>query len=80
LDPGLTTDVVKAGDSVFMWFMTRVTGLLPDFRQFDDVDYVAHGFDIPSDLVLVQLFTALAYVAAVFAIGYFFMRTREVAR
>ena len=80
LEPGLTTDVVKAGDQVFMWFMTHVTTLLPDFRNFDDVDYVAHGFDIPADTILIQLFTALAYVAAVFAIGYFFLRTREVAR
>jgi len=80
LEPGLTTDVVKAGDQVFMWFMSHVTTLLPDFRHFDDVDYVAHGFDIPPDTILIQLFTALAYVAAVFAIGYFFLRTREVAR
>jgi hypothetical protein len=28
----------------------------------------------------VQVFTALGYVAAVFAVGYFFLRTREVAR
>jgi hypothetical protein len=44
------------------------------------VNYVAHGFDIPADVVLVQLFTGLGYLVAVFAIGYFFMRTREVAR
>jgi len=80
LDPGLTTDVVKASDKVFMWAMERITSLLPDFRRFDDVDYVAHGFDIPPEVVLVQVFIALGYVAAVFAIGYFFLRTREVAR
>lgn len=80
LEPGLATDVVKASDRVFMWVMERITSLLPDFRRFDDVDYVAHGFDIPPEVVLVQVFTALGYVAAVFAIGYFFLRTREVAR
>jgi hypothetical protein len=80
MEPGLTTDVVKTGDSIFMWFMTHVTGLLPDFRRFDNVDYLAHGFDIPPQVVMVQFFTALGYVAAVFAIGYFFLRTREVAR
>ena len=80
LEPGLTTDVVKASDKVFMWMMERITSLLPNFRQFDDVDYVAHGFDIPPEVVLVQVFTALGYVAAVFAVGYFFLRTREVAR
>ncbi len=79
-EPGLTTDVVKASDTVFMWAMERITSLLPDFRHFDNVDYLAHGFDIPPEVVLVQVFTALGYVAAVFAVGYFFLRTREVAR
>ena len=80
MEPGMSTDVIQSGDRIFMWIMTRVTGLLPDFRQFDNVDYVAHGFDIPPDVVLVQVFTALGYIAAVFAIGYLFLRTREVAR
>jgi hypothetical protein len=80
MEPSLTTDVVKAADKVFMSIMTSVTALLPDFPKFDNVDYVAHGFDIPPDVILVQFFTGLAYVAAVFAIGYFFFRTREVAR
>jgi hypothetical protein len=80
MEPGLTRDVVQAADGVFMSVMTAVTSLLPNFPKFDNVNYVAHGFDVPPDVVLVQFFTGLAYVAAVFAIGYFFFRTREVAR
>ncbi|MEX0677789.1 MAG: ABC transporter permease [Pirellulales bacterium] len=80
MEPGLTKDVAQAADSVFMAVMTSVTSLLPNFPQYDNVDYVAHGFDIPPDVILVQLLTAFAYVAAVFAIGYFLFRTREVAR
>jgi hypothetical protein len=80
MEPGLTRDVVQAADSVFMTVMTSVASLLPNFPTFDNVNYVAHGFDVPPDVVLVQFFSGLAYVAAVFAIGYFFFRTREVAR
>jgi hypothetical protein len=80
LEPGLTTNVIEALDKVFMSFMTAVTSLLPDFQKFDNINYVAHGFDVPPDQVLVQVFTSLAYVAGVFAVGYFFLRTREVAR
>jgi hypothetical protein len=80
MEPGLTRDVVEVIDGVFMFFMRSVTSLLPDFGRFSDVDYVAHGFDIPLSLIGVQVFSALGYVAAVFAIGYFFLRTREVAR
>jgi hypothetical protein len=80
MEPGLTRDVVQAADGVFMSVMTAVASLLPDFPKFDNVNYVAHGFDVPPDVVLVQFFTGLAYVAAMFAIGYFFFRSREVAR
>ena len=80
LNPGFTRAVVEAFDATFLTLMTAVTGLLPDFGQFSSVDYVAHGFDIPADLVLVQLVTVLGYLAAVFAVGYFCLRTREVAR
>jgi hypothetical protein len=72
--------VVKWADSVFMSFMTAITGLLPNFNQFSNVSYVAHGFDIPPDAVLVQVFSAAGYVIAALAIGYLFLRTREVAR
>ena len=80
LEPGLATSVVKSVDEVFMTFMTAVTSLLPNFSKFSSVNYLAHGFDIPPDVVLVQFFTGLGYLAAVFAIGYFCLRTREVAR
>ncbi|HEV3137288.1 MAG TPA: ABC transporter permease [Pirellulales bacterium] len=80
MEPGLATDVVKGIDAVFMFFMQSVTSLLPDFRQFSTVDYLAHGFDIPADVVGVQFFSGLGYLAAVIAIGYLFLRTREVAR
>jgi hypothetical protein len=57
-----------------------VTNLLPDFRRFSDVDYVAYGFDIPMDLLGMQIVSALGYLIAVSAIGYLFLRTREMAR
>ena len=80
LEPGLTRDVVQVLDNVFMFFMQALTSLLPDFRRFSDVDYVAHGFDIPWDVIGVQVVSGLGYVAAMSLIGYFFLRTREVAR
>jgi hypothetical protein len=80
MEPGLTRDVVQAADRGFMAVMTSVASLLPNFPQFDNVPYVAHGFDVPPDVILVQVFTGLAFVAAVFAIGYFLFRSREVAR
>jgi hypothetical protein len=80
LEPGLTRNVVQAMDSIFLFLMKLVTYLLPDFSRFSDVDYVAHGFNIPSNLLGMQVTSALGYVIALTIIGYFFLRTREVAR
>jgi hypothetical protein len=80
LEPGPATTVIKAADAVAMELMTRIVMLLPEFDKFDNARFVADGFDVPGDLVRVQLLTALGFVAAMFAIGYFFLRMREVAR
>ena len=61
--------------------MTSVTSLLPDFRQFSFVDYVAHGFNIPPDTVLVQFVHGRwRSWRPCSSIGYLFLRTREVAQ
>jgi hypothetical protein len=80
MEPGLTRDVVQAADSVFMSVMTSVASLLPNFPKFDNVPFVAHGFDVPADVILVQVVTGLGFVVAAIAIGYFLFRMREVAR
>lgn len=77
---GLTKDVVQSIDALIMSLMKVAAQLLPDFNRFGNVDYVAHGFDIPADLLLAQIVTAGAYLFAMFIVGYIFLKTREIAR
>jgi hypothetical protein len=60
--------------------MKAFTDLLPDFGTFSNVNFVASGFDIPTDLVLQQLTKMLVYVFAAFLAGLVFLRMREVAQ
>jgi len=80
MEPGLKRDVVQAFDGVFMKIMEAVVHMIPDFKQFINVDYVAHGYDVPHDTILIQFFSSLGYLAVVFVVGYVFMKTREVAK
>jgi len=80
MDQGLTRDVVQTVDKIFMKVMDAVVHLIPDFKQFINVDYVAHGFDVPLDTILIQIFSTMGYLAVVFVVGYVFLKTREVAR
>jgi hypothetical protein len=60
-----------------MWAVAQV---LPDFPRFNTTNYVAEGFNIPANQVGQDLLICLAYVAGLFVVGYFFLRTREVAK
>jgi hypothetical protein len=80
LDPGIGSSILKALDSVVFVALYAVTSLLPNLPAFSDVNYVADGFDIPLNNILVHATTALGYLVPVFLAGYFFLKTREVAK
>ena len=42
--------------------------------------YVAYGFNIPMNQIYQDLTVCGAYLVGLFVIGYFFLRTREVAK
>ena len=81
LEPGLTKDVIEMFDRVFEQGLLRgASSILPDFRSFNYADYVAHGFDISPNLLFQSVFQAIAFLLPVFVAGYFFFKTREVAK
>lgn len=74
-------DAMKGVDGVLKGAMRAVSNVLPDFSTFlDRVRYVADGFSIPTDAVLQDLTVTLAYVVGMAIVGYFCLRTREVAK
>ncbi|NLY02462.1 MAG: ABC transporter permease [Rhodopirellula sp.] len=80
MDPGLRTEVAQMFDRVLEYFLLAVSAILPPFREFNYARYVAYGFDISGDLMLVRVLSAAAYLLPVFLAAYFFLKTREVAR
>ena len=80
LDPGPGTSLIEGIDFVLQKFMLSVAQVLPDFSAFSTVDFAASGFDIPANRVWQDLTTCLAYVVGLAVIGYFLLRTREVAK
>ena len=81
LDDTLAVNVMKMVDKVLAYMLDTVAHVLPDFSTFSNADYVAYGFDIPGlDIIARNVLIALAYVVGLFIAGYFFLKTREVAR
>ena len=65
-----------------LFLMQGVASLLPDFSKFDEafVTHLAKGFDISSDTVGIWGLRGVAYLCVAFVVGYFFLKTREVAK
>lgn len=81
LEPGLKTDFAKGADLVAERCLKIIAAILPPFDQFSYADRVAYGFDITWDpLISVPMVRTIAFFVPVFVAGYFFLKTREVAR
>lgn len=81
LEPGARTTFVKMSDRVLEFFLGAVARVLPDFGSFSFADYVANGFNVPLDPVLLtRALAALGILLPLFIAGHFFLKTREVAR
>jgi ABC-type transport system involved in multi-copper enzyme maturation permease subunit len=80
LDENLTTTVIQGADWVFRSFMLTLAQVLPDFSSLSTVSFAALGFNVPDDLVFQDLTMCLGYIIGCAVLGYFLLRTREVAR
>jgi len=80
LPEGFGAQLIQSIDSVLKVAMQSLAAVLPDFRSFSTVGYVAYGYDIPMNQIYQDLIVCLAYLTGLFIIGYFFLRTREVAK
>jgi hypothetical protein len=80
LDENVTTTFIQGADWVFKFFMRTLAQVLPDFSSLSTVDFAALGFNVPDDLVYQDLTMCLGYIIGCAMLGYFLLRTREVAR
>ncbi len=80
MEPGLRTTVLQMLDVPARFGLWVTAHILPDFSQFGYADHVANGFDIPAALIGQRTLTALGFLVAMFVAGYFFLKTREVAK
>jgi ABC-type transport system involved in multi-copper enzyme maturation permease subunit len=80
LELGQTPEAVIRGfDGGLMQAMRAFANLLPNYRWFDTVRYVAYGMDIERSAVMQHATLAAAYCVVVLIVGYFFLKTREIA-
>ncbi len=80
MEEGFRTTVAKTADGILMFFLRAMSHVLPDLRQFSASDYVAYGFNISGNWITERGLTTLSFVVVLFVMGYFFLKSREVAK
>jgi hypothetical protein len=80
LEENFATHLMYASDQVAQVFMRSIGYLLPAFGSLDTVSYVSYGFDISWNCMFQDLTVGLAFTVGLFIVGYFCLRTREVAK
>jgi len=81
LEPGLKTYVAQFADRVAEAGLFVISAILPPFGEFSYANWVAYGFDILwNPYIAIPTLRTLAFVIPAFVAGYFFLKTREVAR
>ncbi|MHB8862475.1 MAG: ABC transporter permease [Pirellulaceae bacterium] len=72
--------IVKFVDYLLLTFMHALAAVLPDFSGLGRAsEYVAYSYNFYDQLLARQCLMTLVYVTAIAIVGYFFLRTREIA-
>ena len=80
MEKGFQTTVIKKVDAFLLDCLGAVAHILPDFGSFSAADYVSYGFNVPGNWIAQHGLTVLGFFVVLFVTGYFFLKTREVAR
>ncbi len=67
------------GDEGFGFLIRRVTNFAPDVDAYSWTAYVSEGFNIPIEALAMNFVSLAAYLFPWFLIGFYLMRSREVA-
>ena len=76
----MLTSSLKTIDLFIMQIIAMVLHLLPDFEQFLEVQYLSHGYNIPWDMLIQHFFSVLSFLVTTYVLGYFVLKSRELAR
>jgi hypothetical protein len=66
-------------DQGFAWLVRRFLNLVPDVYGYTWTSFVQEGFNIPFESLVMNLVVTVGYLLPWFILGYYLMRSREIA-
>jgi hypothetical protein len=80
LDTGITTTIVEQSDKLIVKSLYAMTYLAPNFAQLNFADFLTYGYAIDSHRILAAVTITLAFCVGLTVLGYFALKTREIAK
>ncbi len=80
LETGVATTLIKESDRFVSHRLSDLTYLAPNFKQLDFSNFLTYGYSIDNQRILVALAITLAFCVGLTLLGYFSLKTREIAK
>ncbi len=80
VEAGMVTSLMQETDKLLLKSLEMLTNLAPDFSKLNFAEFLTHGYSIDTDRVLVALAMCLAFWCGLAVLGYFCLKTREIAK
>ena len=74
-----TVRIALGGDAAFRWLLRRVINVIPDAERFAWDKFLAQGFSIRTDFILLNVLFMAAYLLPWAILAYYLFRSREIA-
>ncbi len=80
LDTGVVTTIVEQTDRLIVQSLSALTYLAPNFAQLNFSEFLTYGYAIDSHRILAALTVTIAFCLGLTVLGYFALKTREIAK
>ena len=80
LETGVATTLIKESDRFISQRLSDLTYLAPNFKQLDFSDFLTYGYSIDNQRIIVALAITFAFCFGLTLLGYFSLKTREIAK
>ncbi len=80
LETGFATTVIEQTDKLVVFVLEKLTYLAPDFGRLNFSDFLTYGYSIDIDRILVAVSIAIGFCIGLTILGYFCLKTREIAK
>ena len=80
LVPGIPRTLLEQADFLLVNMLNSLTYLAPDFRELNFASFLTYGYSIDPDRLAVALMICLSFCFGLSVLGYFCLKTREIAK